>query len=471
MSVTTAVRELPQPIEISSFVPTGQSLALCAKFAVDPLGTMRRIHNNYGPAACLRLPDGRQLLHVVGAEAAAQVIGRPDVFLSGGATVSGPQGSAHRRLRHGIIRANGKEHEYYRALISPDFKKRVIDEAKYKLAEIVVSEIERIGLDRPFDIREFATNAVKQMSGYLLFGECTRDELIRVGNMAEEHVLMGFNPGALALQFDIPGLPYRRLLSRADSLEQILLAWAEKRRGQTAPSDLLGLLVNSPDENGNPVSDAKLVGHAYNLFVAAYETTAASLTWFLFCLAQSPGTVERIMKDIDVKQPDGVDQIFASYAVDQTIWEALRVLTPVPYQRRRAASSAEAMGLQVTRGDIIIFSGFETNRAERYYRDPDHFHPERWGSKKPSPAAWPVFSNGPRHCIGFWMGLSMLKAALHGILASGGLRLVDGQRLDATVALTLRSRQPIRAVMLSRDPARRSAKLSGSLARLVRFDE
>jgi cytochrome P450 len=53
-------------------------------------------------------------------------------------------------------------------------------------------------------------------------------------------------------------------------------------------ADVLSSLTQARDDENHGMTDTELVGQAAILFGASYETTASTLTWTLFLLAQHP---------------------------------------------------------------------------------------------------------------------------------------------------------------------------------------
>jgi cytochrome P450 len=83
------------------------------------------------------------------------------------------------------------------------------------------------------------------------------------------------------------------------------------------------------------------------------------------------------------------------------------------------------------------------HRDERFFDDPESFHPERWldGERltPPSKAYFP-FGIGPRRCIGEGFALLEAQLVLAVIAQQFQLRLVPGHIVEPEVFITLRPR-------------------------------
>ena len=100
---------------------------------------------------------------------------------------------------------------------------------------------------------------------------------------------------------------------------------------------LLRFLV---DVRGADVTDAQLREDLMTMLIAGHETTAAVLTWGLFCLVQKPELMKRIQADID--EVFGDDDRAPTYediqrleSVRLCVAEALRLYPEPPILIRR----------------------------------------------------------------------------------------------------------------------------------------
>jgi len=74
------------------------------------------------------------------------------------------------------------------------------------------------------------------------------------------------------------GFPYGRSLKHAERTEAQLVRWAKVRDGHADNEDMISLTLNTPDENGKPVSEFAIGGHVFTLLAATYETCQSVLT-------------------------------------------------------------------------------------------------------------------------------------------------------------------------------------------------
>lgn len=76
---------------------------------------MRSVYNRYGPLVeyGFEIPfykRRQRFIFAVGARYNERVLSDPATFGSGGLMLPGPEGSAHRRIRAGIVAMDGQQH-------------------------------------------------------------------------------------------------------------------------------------------------------------------------------------------------------------------------------------------------------------------------------------------------------------------------------------------------------------------------
>lgn len=96
------------------------------------------------------------------------------------------------------------------------------------------------------------------------------------------------------------------------------------------------------------------------------------------------------------------------------------------------------------------------HRDARYFKDPDKFDPDRWGTdacqKLPRFAYFP-FGGGPRQCIGAGFASMEALLLLATIASRFRLRLVEGQAVVPIPSFTLRPKYGMRMILGRRTDA------------------
>lgn len=204
-----------------------------------------------------------------------------------------------------------------------------------------------------------------------------------------------------------PSLPWRTAIDRkftlaVAQLDDFIHGVIDRRRALASPpDDLLQSLITAWPE---PESRTKLRDALVTLFLAAYETTATSLTWTLELLARHPEVAERLHHEVATSSGDQL--VFTRQVID----ESLR-LRPAVWLFARKAVNDDVIGeYQVPAGSYVLISPWVNHRLTRFWSEPEVFKPERFAPESraliPKLAFLP-FSTGPRACIG--AGFAMLE--------------------------------------------------------------
>ena len=242
--------------------------------------------------------------------------------------------------------------------------------------------------------------------------------------------------------------------ARGETLERCILAWAAEKRGPVDGSDLLSIVVNNPEDDGNAARDTTIVGLMPQLFGAVFETCQNALIWTLFLLAQHPRVAGDLLDELQTQLIDGpptLRNIVDLPLLDAVIKESLRLLPPAPMQARVAQQDTTLGGHPVPKGSRVMLSAFVTNRMPARYPEPDSFRPQRWATINPTPFEYLVFSAGPRNCPGYLLGMAMVKVAVATFLRRHRIEFPAAGRLDYISRPGLRPRGKVPAILRRQD--------------------
>jgi pentalenene oxygenase len=260
------------------------------------------------------------------------------------------------------------------------------------------------------------------------------------------------------LPFNLPGLDFRRLMTQAERAEAALMGWVAARRAQPGGRDMLSVLLAAHGGDGEAtLGDREAAAQLWTLYLASFHTLSAALSWLLVLLAQHPEEAEAVRAAFADPARRAGETPEAALAAIQ---EAMRLITPVPFQMRQAA---DAMALPATElalqpRDTVVLSALVMNRnAAVFPPDPDRFRPGRWtGEAAPAVTDALVFSGGPRFCPGRTFAVAALSAALEAVWTRWRLRLEPGQRLDYKTAITVAPRRVLVSLAWPQAPFRAS---------------
>jgi cytochrome P450 len=247
----------------------------------------------------------------------------------------------------------------------------------------------------------------------------------------------------------------RRAVKRLDSI--IFEIIARRRATGEDRGDLLSMLLNAQDEDGGDrMTDRQLRDEAMTLFMAGHETTANTLTWAWYLLAQHPEVEARLHEELDRvlgdRAPTMADLSSLPYT-EHVITETLRLYPTVWILGREAIEPSQVGGYRVPVGTTVYMSQWVVHRDPRFFDDPESFRPERWqdGLLKRIPRyAYFPFGGGPRICIG--NGFAMMEAVLLLATIAQRFRLVlePGTKAKLMPTMTLRADGGIPMTLASR---------------------
>ncbi|MBC7877251.1 MAG: cytochrome P450 [Anaerolineales bacterium] len=451
--MTKSIEQIPAPAPMPLFGWRGTLWQLFS----DPLNYLQKLRQQHGDVfAFVRggnppifFPaNGRpHTLMAFGAEFNRQLLSNSDVFYSG--PLLGPmhpmgevnaRRSVLKRLGTGLFGVNGIEHRRQRRLVMPAFHKQKLGEYYQDMIRIIQWNLDSWKLNEQRDIWNDMMNITLQVAAQCLFGLDIRREGQAFGDLIQEWLHHATSPQTVSLQIDLPGFPYHRFLNLSHKLDTTIRELIQQRRNAEG-QDVLSLLLNSRDENGNPAfTDDEIIGHSVIFIIAGHETSSNALAWTFFLLSQHPQVMKNLRLELDEKlgsQTPAYDSLKQLTYLDNIVKESMRILPPVPMSARVVASPIELGGYLLPIGTEIGFSHFHTHHDSSIYQDPETFNPSRWQHINPSAHEYMPFSAGIRACIGMPFALMEIPLILALTLQRYRLELVPNSKIDLNVGITI----------------------------------
>ena len=175
---------------------------------------------------------------------------------------------------------------------------------------------------------------------------------------------------------------------------------------QVIGDDLLSRLMLAQHEDGTRMNDRQLRDEVMTLYLAGHETTALTLTWTWYLLAQHQRVEEKLASEwqqVLAGRTPTADQLQQLPYTAAVIAESMRLFPPVYVIGREATRDLELGGYRVKRGYTVLMSQWVNHRDTEYFPEPEEFRPERWenGLAKRIPKfAYYPFGGGQRMCVG-----------------------------------------------------------------------
>lgn len=367
------------------------------------------------------------------------------------------KGIAHQRFKsllgEGLLTSDGALWRRERRLAQPAFHRQRIAGFATTMTEATAQMLERwqdyAQSGQAFDIAAEMTRLTLAVVGRTLFSTDVSGEASTVRKnlyIALEHINYELSHFTLPERVPTPGnLRYFRAVRALDTVVHEIID--ERRQSGEDRGDLLSMLMLARDEEtGESMSDAQLRNEVMTLILAGHETTANTLTWTWYLLAQHPDVEHRLHEELasvlNGRTPTLEDLPRLPYA-RMILDEALRLYPPAWGMSRKTVNADEIRGYAIPAGAELAVVQYVTHRHPDFWENPEQFDPERFtperSAGRPHFAYFP-FGGGPRLCIGNTFALMEAHLILAMMAQTYSPRLVPNQRVVPEPIITLRPR-------------------------------
>ncbi len=357
------------------------------------------------------------------------------------------------------------KHRLQRQLVMPAVMKSAVDRYTPIMQAIIADELGRWRAGGVVDMDEEMRRITMRISGETLFGETGGESSLSFGSMVDEWFQRSYTFGSTYFPVDCPGTSFHGLLKYAERLAGVIQEMIRRRRAdKNHRGDVLSVLIRARDEGRAHVTENDLFGQAAILFAASFETTATTLSWTLFLLAQFPMVALALRDEISAACDRDLENL---PLLDAVIKESMRVLPAVALTLRAVTTPTELMNLVLRRGDRVICSHYLTHRIPERYPNPNRFDPQRWRTINPGHYEYIPFSAGPRQCIGPVFAMRMMKQVLGAILPRFSFRMVEGARVERAFQVTMVPRYGLPMIVAEHEDGFHAARVRGNIHEMV----
>jgi cytochrome P450 len=392
-------------------------------WALAPTWMMERCARSIGDAFTLTFwPSGMQLVMFSDPEAIKTVFTAPAELAPSGAgnsPVAGVMGD------HSVITLIGPEHMRQRKLLLPPFHGERMREYEDVIVDATRRDMAGWQLGRPMRFTQHTRAITLEVILRAVFG--VEAERMLPLKQAIANLLRPVNTLAMvriALGRPRPGRPGGGIGEALDQLDALLYEEIARRRSDSTLGervDILSLLLQARDEDGNEMTDVELRDELVTLLLAGHETTATATAWAIERLLRDRPRLDRLVAEIDA----GESEEYITAVVNET----LRVRPVVPLVVRILTDRMQVGDYELPAGTRVVPSIYLTNRNPRVYEDPAAFRPERFLGASPETFSWIPFGGGIRRCIGASFAMLEMKLILRTVLSELSPQLTSRARL------------------------------------------
>lgn len=225
-----------------------------------------------------------------------------------------------------------------------------------------------------------------------------------------------------------------------------------KAKHNSQADDLLSRFIASEEYSEEFLRDIVI-----NFILAGRESTSSALTWFFWLLSSRPEVEDKILEEIRAVRAQSQSSSEETFEFDDlkemqylhaAISEAMRLYPPVPMNTTTCqADEVLPDGTEIKKGWFMLYSSYAMGRMELVWgEDCLEYKPARWldeaGMFRPeSPFKFPVFSGGPRMCLGKEMAYIQMKSIVACMLERYVVEVVGKEKPPEILpSLTLRVR-------------------------------
>ena len=373
-------------------------------------------------------------------------------------------------IGRGLVTLPDGPWQEHRRVIQPGFHRKALTH----LAGVVTSAVERRlaewregGSGRPFPVVTGMRAISEQVISEVLLGTPVEEMIsARVSALFEDafRALAVRNWSPVSLPAFVPTRGTRMIAAKRRALYAFLETRMEARlaEGVGTHGDVLDMLLLAhidPGDRQPAFSREDVIGEMSTLYLAGYETTAATLSWALYFLARYPDVQSRLHEEVRRvlgKRPPSWDDIPALVYTGQVISETLRLRPAIHTIARVATRTTSLGGYRIPAGTTVMFSFYGLHRSPRYWPAPATFDPDRFdpavGRSWPKLAYMP-FSIGQHRCIGANLAIAEATLALAEMARRVELHLPPGMAELQPVNGLTHFPKPFELLLTPRSPA------------------
>ncbi len=364
-----------------------------------------------------------------------------------------------RLVGHGLLTSEGEVWKRQRRLAQPAFHRHRIN----AYAETMTDYAQRtISTWREGDIRDIHRDMMRltlEIVVKTLFNSDVSADADKVGRVLSRIVAPFAGQATLKWIMDnrLPTTTHRLFNQDAREIDLIIYRIInERRRSGRDEGDLLSMLLKAHDEDGTHMNDKQLRDEVMTIFLAGHETTALTLSWAWYLLAQDPETEKKfhaeLVEVLGGRLPTMEDLSRLQYT-EMIARECMRLYPPAYALGREAVKECEIGGFSVPAGTQVFMFQWVTQRDARFFTQPERFYPERWtedfSNSLPKYAYFP-FGGGPRACIGNYFAMMEIVLLLATIGQRFRFSLLPDHPVMLMPAMSLRPRDGIRVAVEQR---------------------
>jgi cytochrome P450 len=439
------------------------SLARTRRFAAEPLPMLLEAYERFGPVFTLRIFHGNVVFmlgpaanHYITVSHASNFIWREGHFRD----LIGLMGD-------GLLTIDGDFHRRSRRVMLPAFHQEHLLASTQTMLEEITRAVERLAPGGQVDLYFWTRRLAMRVAMRALFGLNPDGDRARSIDAAAlfEQALSYYSSEYLLRIFRGPFTPWARLQTTARKLDELIYSEISHRRASgERGQDILSLLLDAHDEDGNTLSDLQVRDEVMTLLFAGHDTTTSTVSFMFYELASNPQIVARLQAEQADQLTDGqpsASQLLSGElrGLEMVLDETLRKYPPAWVGPRRSIEPFEFEGNTVPARAFVNYSSWASHHLPDVFPEPEEFRPQRFSPEARAAlpkGAYVPFGGGSRTCIGMRFGQLEVRAIATLILSRFEFSLPEDFRLEIRQMPTISPKHGLPMLMRPRTGASRS---------------
>jgi cytochrome P450 len=431
------------------------SMSRTRAFAANPLEVLLDGYDRFGPVFTLRIFHGNSVF-MIGPEA------NHYMTVSHASNFSwrdGHMGDLAPLLGDGLLTIDGEFHRRSRRIMLPAFHHDVIAKALRTMDREIERALDGFREGARVDIYHWTRRLALRIAMRALFGfdPDAAGARIDVARWMEQG--LGFWSRDYVLQvLRGPGTPYAQMQRARRELDGVIFGEiARRRRGGDRGEDVLSLLIDAHDEDGESLTDQQIRDEVMTLLFAGHDTTTSTIGFMFYELARHREIAAALRDEVTGEPPDAETLMSGQLKLlEMVVDETLRMYPPAWVGARKSIEPYEFAGQMVPGGAYVNYSSWVSHHLEHVFPRPHEFRPERFAPEtkaKLPKGAYVPFGAGSRICIGMRFGQLEVKAIAAALLRRFEFELAPGYVLRIRQMPTIGPRDGVPLIVRRRERA------------------
>jgi cytochrome P450 len=404
-------------------------------FALNPLALLLDAYERFGPVFTMRVFHGNTIF-MIGPEANHYMtVSHASNFR----WREGHMGDLTPLLGDGLLTVDGEFHRRSRRIMLPAFHHEAIAAALQTMNAEIARALDRWNDGARIDIYHATRRLALRIALRALFG------LDPDGAGARTDVARNFEQGLGFWARDYwlqvlrgPGTPFARMQAARRALDRVIFdEIAQRRRTGDRGPDVLSLLIDATDDEGERLNDRQIRDEVMTLLFAGHDTTTSTIGFMFYELARHPEIAAALRDEqervLGGERPDAETLMSGRLQLLEMVQdETLRMYPPAWIGARKSIESFEFAGQMVPGRAYVNYSSWVSHHLPHVFPEPEEFRPERFTvqAKAALPkGAYVPFGGGSRICIGMRFGQLEVKAIASALLRRFDFELEQGYEL------------------------------------------